>query len=163
MARKDVNFLLDQFKLELSDPQYTEMVLQLEADTNFFKQNKLIDYSLLLGVSQVTDSEKSAIRSGGLQRARDESSLVFYSADKKVMYFLCIIDFLTSFTWMRKKAEYAIKKTFVSNDISCVPPEQYATRFREFMVKSILKVDNDQEESNPKSKKTVTFNFITSQ
>ena len=63
---------------------------------------------------------------------------------------------------MRKKIEYAVKKTFVSNDISCVPPEQYANRFKEFMIKSILKVDNDQEESITKSKKIVSFNFPTS-
>lgn len=73
------------------------------------------------------------------------------------MYYMCIIDFLTSFSWLRKKAEYAIKKTFVSKDISCVPPEQYASRFRDFVVKGIVKVDSDQEESVSKSKKMVTF------
>lgn len=149
----------DNFKMELGDPQYTELVLQLEADSSFFKQNNLIDYSLLLGVSKVQDTERSAMKAGGLQKAREDSSLVFYSADDKYMYFLCIIDFLTSYSWLRKKAEYAVKKIFVSKDISCVPPEQYANRFREFVVKGILKVDSDQEESVSKSKKIVTFDL----
>lgn len=158
MARKDLNFLKDNFKLELADPQYTELVLQLEADSSFFKQNKLIDYSLLLGVSKVDFSERETLRDQ-LERARADSPLVFYSADRRNIYYLCIIDFLTSFTWIRKKAEYALKRTFMSKDISCVPPDHYATRFRDFVTKGIIKFDNDQEEPTlPRNK----LNFIPS-
>ncbi len=50
VARKDKNFLQDQFKLELSEPQFSELSNQIEADSKFFAENDLIDYSLLLGV-----------------------------------------------------------------------------------------------------------------
>jgi hypothetical protein len=63
------------------------------------------------------------------------------SADKSTIYFLCIIDFLTSFNWFRKKVEYAVKTTFVDKDVSCVPAAQYADRFRSFMLANIDKVE----------------------
>ena len=50
IARKDINFINDKMRLQLEDPQYTQLVSQLEADTRFFQENNLIDYSLLLGV-----------------------------------------------------------------------------------------------------------------
>lgn len=68
VARKDLNYIKDQMKLGLSDPQYTELILQLEADCNFFKQNKLIDYSLLLGVSKIDDNDPGSISTSPLSR-----------------------------------------------------------------------------------------------
>lgn len=55
------------------------------------------------------------------------------------MYYLCIIDFLTSYTWLRKKAEYWIKRTFIGKDISCVPPDHYADRFEKFLSAAVVR------------------------
>jgi 1-phosphatidylinositol-4-phosphate 5-kinase len=51
-------------------------------------------------------------------------------------YILSIIDILTVFE-MRKKFEYVFKSTFLSKDVSCIPPTEYCKRFRNFMYKTV--------------------------
>lgn len=57
-------------------------------------------------------------------------------------YILSIIDILTVFE-MKKKFEYAFKSTFLSKDVSCIPPAEYCKRFRAFMYQTVEDYDED--------------------
>lgn len=117
----------------------------MDKDSQFFKENKLIDYSLLLGVYEKPLS-KGILKNKTLADPKEKESLMVYtSADGQKMYYLCIIDFLTSFTWLRKKAEYLFKKTFQGGDISCVPPDHYSKRFFNFMKNGIENKGESEE------------------
>ena len=58
------------------------------------------------------------------------------AANASQIYFLGIIDYLTTYS-LRKRSETFAKRFFLSesqqSDISCVPPAEYGYRFREFM------------------------------
>ena len=58
------------------------------------------------------------------------------SSDKKYLYFIGIIDIFTEYS-AKKKVEHNFKSTFVSKDISCIPPAAYADRFKKFMLQYI--------------------------
>lgn len=48
------------------------------------------------------------------------------------MYFVAIIDIFTKYTF-KKKAEHFFKRPFQGKGISCVNPDEYAGRFRDFV------------------------------
>ena len=50
IAKKDLNFIEDAVKLDLENYDKTFFLNTLKADTEFFMQNNIIDYSLLLGI-----------------------------------------------------------------------------------------------------------------
>ena len=65
------------------------------------------------------------------------------------IYFVGIIDILTSYNF-KKKGEHFIKMIrYCSNNMSCVPPEQYRDRFVNYMSKVIVKSSNFKSSKNP--------------
>lgn len=58
-------------------------------------------------------------------------------------YLLGIIDPLTKFT-LRKEAEFQLKKMRHGYEMSCVPPDAYATRFRSSMKQYIQLVSKQK-------------------
>lgn len=58
------------------------------------------------------------------------------SSAEGVMMVLTIIDILTVFE-ARKNLEYIFKSTFLSKDVSCIPPSDYCQRFRDFICSSL--------------------------
>lgn len=130
--------------------QYNQLIAQLDKDTRFLRDNKLIDYSLLLGVYEKPPDLGILKKNRDTQKKDVQTPMVYTSADGKKVYYLCIIDFLTSFTWIKKKAEYLVKRTFQGRDISCVPPEQYSTRFFKFISDSIE--NKGDSENSPQAK-----------
>lgn len=59
------------------------------------------------------------------------------SIDKSKIYYLGIIDIFTEYN-MKKKGEHFLKSIqHDSQTISCVPPDQYAQRFYDFMKDAI--------------------------
>ena len=85
------------------------------------------------------------------ERARLEPHLFngVYFADNDKAYVIGIIDPLTGYDF-QKTVEYNFKKLY-QNDQSCVPPDIYARRFKEFMTESILSnvADDSQPILNP--------------
>ena len=55
IAKKDLNFLEDKVKLNLTQNTKNYMMNILKADCDFFSQNKILDYSLLLGIHKVDE------------------------------------------------------------------------------------------------------------
>eukprot|EP00919_Chromeraceae_sp_WS-2016_P065616 GHVR01155136.1.p1 GENE.GHVR01155136.1~~GHVR01155136.1.p1 ORF type:complete len:115 (+),score=0.26 GHVR01155136.1:721-1065(+) len=103
---------------------------QIKTDSRFFKKNNILDYSLMLVEVSVPSNVPVANRQGknifkshfGGIKGRKPNQL----------YILIIIDILTAFE-TRKNIEYLFKSTFLSKDVSCIPPTEYCKRFREFM------------------------------
>eukprot|EP00359_Climacostomum_virens_P011623 CAMPEP_0204905696 /NCGR_PEP_ID=MMETSP1397-20131031/5564_1 /ASSEMBLY_ACC=CAM_ASM_000891 /TAXON_ID=49980 /ORGANISM="Climacostomum Climacostomum virens, Strain Stock W-24" /LENGTH=686 /DNA_ID=CAMNT_0052074605 /DNA_START=106 /DNA_END=2166 /DNA_ORIENTATION=- len=132
VARKDLDFLARERKLILG-PQRKEILLgQLERDCMFFLQHSIIDYSLLLGVhnlSEQLDDEEPRLSA----RFAEANYGGIVSEDKSVLYFTGIIDIFTLYN-TKKKLEHAVRGSFYGADaISCVPPRNYAERFLEFI------------------------------
>ena len=84
-----------------------------------------------------------------------KNNLVYVSADKQTLYYICIIDYLTSFKWLRKKTEYVFKKAMYGDTISCIPPEGYSSRFISFMNAAITKIDLAQPEVQNSSRQHI--------
>lgn len=58
IALKDLDFLEDGAAIELAPEQKEMMIQQIEKDVGFFQGNHIIDYSLLVGVHNITKDSK---------------------------------------------------------------------------------------------------------
>ena len=54
------------------------------------------------------------------------------SEDRRVVYFCGIIDILTVYNFT-KRLEHLVKAQLYGNSVSCIPPDQYAERFMQYM------------------------------
>ena len=133
----------------------------IEKDSKFFAKCGIIDYSLLVGVhelqkhnqvKQESVSDISLLQSDNLGEQMSgrpsishEQRKKFYeqnlgglkSIDSSKVYFMGIIDIFTGYN-AKKKAEHFLKSIkYDSETISCVPPDQYAKRFSEFIDKAL--------------------------
>lgn len=153
-----------KFKLELSETQKTEFLSQIYNESQFFYQNGINDYSLLIGVHEVRKRNFFLIQDDIINyysRSRSFSVNVdlryediveevikdhpiysnihngIFSKDYRYIYFIGIIDTLTEYN-TKKKFEYTFKKTFFGKGISCLPPKDYAARFNTFISTNIV-------------------------
>ena len=56
IALKDLDWLEKDMKIELKNDDQIKFIKELEKDLIFFKDNQVIDYSLLIGYSSLTQS-----------------------------------------------------------------------------------------------------------
>ena len=56
IALKDIDWLEKDMKIELKNDDQIKFIKELEKDLIFFKDNQVIDYSLLIGYSSLTRS-----------------------------------------------------------------------------------------------------------
>ena len=117
----------------------------LTKDANFFAAAGIIDYSLLLG--EVSDIDVQDLK----EQIRQNPELgngVYFDTEGRA-WVIGIIDPLTGFNF-KKGVEYNLKRLRHGHDMSCVPPEIYAQRFKDFMAISIQSnvdpVESDQFE-----------------
>ena len=50
VAKKDLDAIKNKIKLKLNSEQATVFIQQLKQDSEFFKANSIIDYSMLIGI-----------------------------------------------------------------------------------------------------------------
>ncbi|CAD8212359.1 unnamed protein product [Paramecium octaurelia] len=131
VARKDLNFLESHEKINIRLDKQGELLTQLCRDADFFAQNNIIDYSLLLGIHEINVLQNSS-RTDLLQDQESEDISIIQSKTGDKIYFFGIIDILTNFN-TKKKIEYCCKRCFQGPDISAIPPHQYAERFKRFI------------------------------
>eukprot|EP00941_MAST-03F_sp_MAST-3F-sp1_P006164 g6164.t1 len=133
---KDHNFIANVGKLSIGAPAKTCLITTLRNDATFLERANIVDYSLLLGISEHEANVPCSQRTG---------SHVIRSLCKKKTYFMAVIDLLQSYNF-KKKFETTIKapSTLVASrsnrdtlleasGISSVPPEIYSKRFIEFL------------------------------
>ena len=102
----------------------------IKKDVQVLERNSIIDYSLLLGISNV--KHKVNKKSGfSIFTEVDDGGMM--SEDCEDLYFLGIIDILTYYG-ARKKLENFFKTTVHKKEaVSCAPPAFYAERFLRYM------------------------------
>lgn len=157
---KDLNFIESKLKFVITQGEYRELVDQLRKDVDFLASQNIIDYSLLIGIHDksiskdpanspsrkpnVTFKIQDTIVSHQTIQAVDNEGIrrnlnTFETCDRKVKIYCGIIDIFTVFN-MRKKSEYVLKRCFLGQGVSCVPPKFYAERFLGFMSNSVFEI-----------------------
>ena len=164
IAMKDIDFMDRKEKIDISS--YDKRILCQEAhnDSKFLSDHNINDYSFLIGVHDRKFNDKTQLpqeemmvltgqnvigRQRSSQLANNIARKPFYeeyfggiqSEDRTKIYFFGIIDIFTNFG-ASKKVEYIVKSVSQGAGISCKPPNEYSSRFINFVDK-ILSDDND--------------------
>ena len=94
-----------------------------------------MDYSLLLGIAECTENNVDMLD----MKLKD--CRIFYSPNKKYVYFMSIIDIFQVYN-LHKKMEHSLKALKLSSRkgklISAIPPKPYADRFNNFILAYVL-------------------------
>ena len=140
-AKKDLNFVKENMRINVSNIMRDKIINQLTVDANFLSRNEIIDYSLLVGIIKKHDDVQNKTKldvqysdeEEGLQQNENNKNNNFIESDDGVWHFyIGIIDTLTLYG-MKKKSEYLTKRVFQGKGISCIPPNDYKERFIKFM------------------------------
>jgi len=135
---QDIDLLADRMSF---DEKTMKLVAdEMSKDVEFLARCEIMDYSLLLGISELSEEEmQQPIEEtpnehplyrhlGGVQSKDLETG-----KPGKYIYYLGIIDILIHYN-ARKAAETTIKGfSHDKTQISAVPPDFYAKRFKNFM------------------------------
>eukprot|EP00928_Gymnodinium_smaydae_P043052 TRINITY_DN28932_c0_g1_i1.p1 TRINITY_DN28932_c0_g1~~TRINITY_DN28932_c0_g1_i1.p1 ORF type:complete len:1037 (+),score=211.26 TRINITY_DN28932_c0_g1_i1:24-3113(+) len=160
VALKDLDFIGANESMNIGGERREKLLAQIKKDCAFLSSNNIIDYSLLLGIHDVSvvsappgggDPSEELERRLELARLRSNISGVkdmlplhqrdfggLLSADKRSLYFVGIIDILTPYD-TAKMVEHKVKA--LRHDwrgVSCCPPGHYAKRFMKFMDDAIV-------------------------
>jgi hypothetical protein len=115
---KDLDFLeMSRFKsVDLEESE--ALTTQLELDAHLLRRLRVMDYSLILGLT-----------------TEGEGVHVYQSFDKKCFYHVGIIDYLIHYdSWKSLETAFrTLKSPHESRLISAVNPDQYASRFANFV------------------------------
>lgn len=129
-------------KIYLPDEIYKPFMIQLKLDAEFLAQHNVMDYSLLVGMSEDGSEDAGSKRKPNMvdssfqnifqQYLHGTSSLSADSGDREIAYF-GIIDVLQQYN-TKKKLEHLIKSVrYEGDNISIVQPSYYAKRFVDFI------------------------------
>ena len=135
IPRKDIDFNLSGTKINVGSEIKEALLKQIELDCEFLSNNNINDYSLLLGIHYLKNDLEIPIDEGVPLYERNLGGIL--SEDKKMIYFIGIIDILTVFNFT-KRLEFMVKTQLYGNSVSCVPPIQYAERFSQYMESIII-------------------------
>lgn len=144
---KDLDWLQDQRKLKLEKGLQSYISQVIEADVGFLQSINVMDYSLLLGIHNVKGDPGNYMNSlmrdidrtnkypnGAKKPIHNDFRGGVVASDKSCVYMLGIIDIFTFYSG-KKKAENFFKTVVSGKGISCVPPDVYGQRFKNFIFK----------------------------
>ncbi|KAK9743111.1 hypothetical protein RND81_03G218100 [Saponaria officinalis] len=143
LTLKDLEFDMC-FYIDPSTP--CQLLEQIKIDCNFLEEQRIMDYSLLLGVTyrapksrELRFGAKISARAIQVAQSVKEGSTVSRNTklpDKSsVFLYVGIIDFLQSYNVI-KRLEHAYKSLqYDAKEISSVKPKLYSTRFQDFLSK----------------------------
>ena len=132
---KDKDFISHQAHLLLSDENVQLLKFQISKDVILLKKHKLMDYSLLIGVSHSELDQdklpKNCFRSIG-------------NENLDTVYTLGIIDFLTEYGFLKsfERNWAALKFGKKVKQVSVANPASYSNRFYNFIFSVVFKVMN---------------------
>ena len=118
---KDLDYLEYKQKICLSTKISNSLCEIIEKDTLFLSENNIINYSFYIGIAEIPDSYEN-----------DENEEGLISLDKNNLYYFGISDIFTEYS-AGKKMEHIFKKITKGSGISAVPPNEYKTRFDNFI------------------------------
>lgn len=145
-AKKDLDFISENMQINVAFGTKQKLIEQISADTGFLSRHNIIDYSMLIGIIDADENEiefnRPLFRTTLFDQPQTRKSkkrkgnTYIESYDKRLHYYIGIIDTLTSYG-IKKKGEYMAKRVFQGSGVSCVPPKDYKKRFVRFMEKAI--------------------------
>ena len=107
---------------------WENLTRSLKADVGFFQMHRIIDYSLIISVVDMSKLPMNYLKSELLTRNHH----IFKCAEQpNICYFIGIIDYFQLYD-LQKMGERFIKRTIKCNsklDTSSQPPKIYAKRF----------------------------------
>jgi 1-phosphatidylinositol-4-phosphate 5-kinase len=115
----------------LSNLAVEALLERVEADINFFREQQIIDYSMIVAVVDTSLCDVSLLE----HNLEHKSHHWMQSADRRFIYILGIIDYFQKYT-LSKKAERFFKKVRQCDtdlQTSSQPPFRYGIRFLEFI------------------------------
>ena len=132
VERKLINFNLENIQ---------EIKKNMENDISFYKRLLLMDYSLLFIIidypNKIDPDYKQIVE---LLDDPKYKGHIYESDKKEFIYIIGIIDYLQKYNF-RKKMETFFKGIYFGKEkdmISCVEPNYYGERFRNFMIKNVF-------------------------
>ena len=140
---KDTDFLKVEGKLFVSSFVMGWMEQSAKLDSEFLKNQGLIDYSLFVVVINVPENEQREL----------DPSFIEKQNEKNTYYKIGIIDFLQLFNLMKKfeKATKKIQHLDPNRDVSAQDPSTYASRFEKFITRILREDYVPRGSSNPNS------------
>ncbi|QPG76235.1 hypothetical protein FOA43_003621 [Brettanomyces nanus] len=167
LCLKDLNFLKSNEKIHLGPQRKGSILAQIHNDVEFLQRTNIMDYSLLLGVHNLTEDELTtpvdqepeffsnrdrevsnifALADGGI-RAADENG-----HELPVIYYMAIIDCLTNYSTLKRLETFFRSFKHKRSTISAVPPIEYGKRFYKFLEKGITPANTARENKDAKVK-----------
>ena len=135
---KDIDFNNIEKEIFLSTDDGMMIIGQLQKDVAFFSKNKIIDYSLLLGVIDLEKCDNTEDK--GIIEKLEEDNHLFKDIEKSQAYMMGVIDYFQLYTYSKCMEKYT-KKTVnckYNLDTSSQPSGYYARRFMNY-VKLIMR------------------------
>ena len=123
----DNDFEQAGIEIKLKENDKEELINRITKDTQFLKSIQAIDYSVLIGFHEFNESMNTSIKS---------INHCYLSIDMKYIYYFGIIDILSVYN-IQRKLENFFKTRFISNEVSCIPPDEYSNRLASH-IKNIL-------------------------
>ena len=137
----------------LSEQSRIKIVTQMQIDTAFLASQKIMDYSLLLGIyyMKIATQNPNNIELKMDYNVNDMNLFTNYAGGLRAqviegpgIYYMGIIDILQKYNF-RKKVEKFVKTFIMRKDaqgISCMEPQSYQARYMNYMQSIII---SDQE------------------
>lgn len=143
---KDLDLCQMNRRIRLGPSRRQHFLDQITSDCKFLEKFEIIDYSLILGIHYTDDGVGTGAGGETSDEAHNKSTspptqerlygeIIGKDADNAVvdeMYFMTIIDVLQPYNF-RKQLEYGVKSLRYGDDMSVIPPSQYASRFISFI------------------------------
>ncbi|XP_063931484.1 phosphatidylinositol 4-phosphate 5-kinase type-1 beta-like [Zophobas morio] len=146
---KDLDFLkVHSSGIALSKETFLLVKTTISSDCRVLRSFKIMDYSLLVGIHQIskeTFTQLSHVGSGSEPETLSQGIIGFDENGESFLIFLGIIDILQRFK-LKKKFEYGLKSAVHDKDsISVCPPKKYSQRFLNFVLKRVFhELDSQQ-------------------
>lgn len=153
---KDIDFLKIEKKIYIEEKYKLDVIETLKKDSIFFKDNGIIDYSLLVIKINLQTDQNDCEYLYPFMPLRDNTSKVDglwslnSTKDPNVKYHIGIIDYLQLYNYKKILEKYTKKliKANINLDTSAQSPHIYSDRFCKFIEKILSNNDERDENKN---------------
>eukprot|EP00298_Acanthocystis_sp_HF-20_P014550 c20816_g1_i3.p1 GENE.c20816_g1_i3~~c20816_g1_i3.p1 ORF type:complete len:277 (-),score=48.86 c20816_g1_i3:86-916(-) len=153
---KDLDFIELGRKIVIGSSKKRQLMAQVLADTTFLKDNKLMDFSLLIGITHLTPEMIIARKEKEVRLNSKNKSLILSPPNSfslcefdgamegidengnPILIYCGIIDILQEYSLKKQIENFVKSSTYDKHTISAVAPEQYSDRFSDFIRSKIF-------------------------